>query len=286
MRNGNGSVYSAADVAYFANFDILDFEDGCAFECALWACVQAYSVKVTAGTTVQSYSPMASQGVFVDGVAPYYNGNFTISIDLNASFPEHRNVTGARDYRLDEVSYNGIRLFLEEFWTGNATGGVGGGEGSYSNDYDLVIFGVIGERNADEPGLTTWIENLALSLTNDFRSNGESDDARYDGTAYTLHVKVVWAWLTLPVALVVLSLLYSGITIVRTARAAQRSGVEAWKGDVLNMLISDVEPSVRHVARGDAVMHQPGGLMDAIGSMTAVLGRSQGGRWIFGGSAA
>jgi hypothetical protein len=124
--------------------------------------------------------------------------------------------------------------------------------------------------------LDPWIKRLALSMTNAFRtSSAAPSHPFYDGTSYQLGVSIRWQWITLPAALVLLSVLFLVVVMVQTAR----SPVAAWKGSPLATLFFDVEQEMRQNVVGQ--MDKYMGIEKAVGNVRVRLERRPGARWTF-----
>lgn len=77
------------------------------------------------------------------------------------------------------------------------------------------------------------IDNLATALTSHVRSLGTGDPVYGDMRLTHTFVRVRWAWLAYPVALVLLSILFLVSTIIKSARCADQ---EVWKSSPLALL--------------------------------------------------
>lgn len=120
--------------------------------------------------------------------------------------------------------------------------------------------------NATQYGqLDVLVKNIALSMTNVFRSAEPAQNVIYNGTASTLSVAIKWKWLTLPIILVAASLVLSLVNIVRT----YMSGIGAYKGSPLALLVCDVDPQIKAIARNKVDV--PNGLIRSIGNWKAYL---------------
>jgi len=111
----------------------------------------------------------------------------------------------------------------------------------FSSDMVITLFNM-----TDYSG---WIEQLALSMTNRFRSGGAistvsngTDQGYYAGTARSqeTYVHIRWLWLIYPAALVVAALVFVVATMVQT----HARGVRHWKDDPLALLCCRVDEEV------------------------------------------
>jgi hypothetical protein len=192
------------------------------------------------------------------------------------SLPPSFNPTPGEVYSLSSHYAYTIGYMLQVLL--NGTGGCGidsGADETRSSDAaDAIWYYTSRDPNA-------WINNLAMSMSNIVRTTvanvdeGESETPpspgdpifdQYHGTAYQLGIQVRWAWITLPVAAVVVSLAMLIYEMISTAR----SGVYPWKSSPLTLLLAELEPSLRQQVYLDD-MTEHGGLSRKIGRQRAVL---------------
>jgi hypothetical protein len=172
-------------------------------------------------------------------------------------------------YTVADIAAYELQKYMPSFFTGTA-GAPDGTRGiSYSNDFVEVIYNATVNMDLD-----ALVKNIALSMSNVFRTAEPAQDDVYNGTASALSVSAKWIWLTLPIVLVALSLLLSMINIVRT----YRNELGAWKGGPLALLVCDIDPQVKATALAN--MDVPDGLVKSIGNVKVVLAKNQGG-WVF-----
>jgi hypothetical protein len=274
---GTGAFYKASDPSrlYLANWDVggitdenLDWTEWnsstfVTYECALWACVQSYSASVQASTQTTLLHAEYPTIIGVQNSTNAYDVNGTFGNPLNSTNPN------GGQYTVASIAALMIQEYLVDFFNGTVY--APGSRGmSYSTDYIEVIYNAT--QYLDLDGLS---KNIAMSMSNVFRTAEPAQDDVYNGTAFTLSVAVKWQWLTLPIALVTASFLFLLVNVVRT----HRSQVGAWKGGPLALLVCDVDPGVKRVAREN--MDVPGGLVRSVGNRKAVLSRSERGGWVF-----
>jgi len=75
--------------------------------------------------------------------------------------------------------------------------------------------------------ITRHMERLATAMTNVMRSSSSRELARGDAFSRESYVKVRWEWLTLPLGLLFISLIFLGATVAKSAMERDRVGV--WK---------------------------------------------------------
>lgn len=107
---------------------------------------------------------------------------------------------------------------------------------TYSSDIAQRLYGI---NDYNE-----WIDQAALSITNDIRLRGSSssENQTYAGTTLFTRpfVKVRWAWLTFPAVLVSGSVLFLALNIVQS----RFDNVQAWKSSVLAMLFCTMDDDI------------------------------------------
>lgn len=256
------------DRLYIVNFDMFgapynsystgwDNKSTISSECALWMCVQTFNVSTRSAqqiqTVVSSYSDIDSN---LTEVTEY------IFKDLPANLhdTEHKNFT---------VDYEAWGA-LSAYFAGLVNGTVSLNLESQGFSSDVVEAIWNGTQNLDK-----WINNLATSMTNNVRTGSPISRPLYNGTAYQLGIKVRWVWIALPTAIVLFSLIFLVIIIIKTAR----SPVEAWKGSPLAFLFFDVDPDTKRTISSH--MHKVHGIENSVGGKRAVLMGQPGGSWTF-----
>jgi hypothetical protein len=248
-----------------APFGIFDWtvSDIQASSCQLWFCVNAYNISVynsnQSQTITQSFHEFEASNYFWNADRP--GGGFTGSKQF-LPLPSAMNPIPGVVYGMNTLSAEGFSNVFQSL----ATGSVTINESSFSADKDCVQ--AIWENSANPD---YWIQRVALSLTNSFRSGGARGSQlyqpqdHYNGTAYHTVFIIRWYWIILPGTMVVLSLLFLVIVITKTAR----SDIVSWKGSLLTFLLFSVDASIREAAAGTADLND--GFEDAVGHRTVVL---------------
>jgi hypothetical protein len=116
-----------------------------------------------------------------------------------------------------------------------------------------------------------WINNVATSLTNVVRSTNASSRPQYDGTVLGLAVQVRWEWLAFPAALVLMSIVFLVMVMIRTAH----SPIQSWKGSPLTLLLFDIDDDTRKLAYDKVNIHH--GVRRAMGKTRVKLVEEKGG---------
>ncbi|KAI6715025.1 hypothetical protein JHW43_002391 [Diplocarpon mali] len=274
---------SAPDRAYVGLFDAIGvpwgeiFPDNAsiaATECGLWICAQAYNIShrngVQTHVTLANWSTMnpASAGPRGASSAAVV-GNRTL-----AALPASMNPAPGQNFSISGLSILSASKGLQAL-----DGTVAGGSGtkSYSTDFIQSIW-----NNTGGAGLDPWVKRLALSMTNNLRATAPApalaaNASFYAGTAYHTQYffAIRWEWLTLPILVVLASLLFLLASIVRSAR----SGVEVVKGSPLALLFSDIDRSIKERLAMTG-SHRCGGMRERAGKTRVVL-HAEEGKWLF-----
>jgi hypothetical protein len=271
VNSTRGAIYDSrrSDRLYIANFDVFgvsrqtlvwNWSEVVASECALWMCIQGYQVTTVSSRQIQSTIWTLSETE---------NSTFTGDINANITFsalPADKSLGVHANYTFLYRAYIGLTTFLSPLLTGNITFDTH--DETSSSDWTQAIWEA-------SPDLDQWINNLAVSMTNVVRAGTPALEPTYNGTAYQLGVSVRWWWLALPVAMVVLSLIFLIITIAKTTQ----SRVGAWKGSPLTLLFSDVQYEVKDKVSGQ--MNRCDGLQQTVGRTKVVLECQPTGNWMF-----
>jgi len=231
------SMYNESDHAYLWNALIYDATGRKnppvqAHACALWICMQAYNTSVTAGvasqTTVATWNkstidPSSETWVNMTEI-PYADFNMPSPASYGISLPAIRALINRFDFyeAPNTVTYqvNPVDHLNAHF---------------FSSDVVITLFNVT--------DYSAWIDQLALSMTNRFRSGGNVSDGLatdyYTGTALSqeTYVHIRWLWLIFPAVLVGASIVFVVATIVQT----HLRGVRHWKDDPLALLCCTVD---------------------------------------------
>ncbi|KAL2060391.1 hypothetical protein VTL71DRAFT_9786 [Oculimacula yallundae] len=275
--NGQGAIYNSSDDnrRYLANWDLGGVNSSLYLpdswnrttyksqECALWVCVKSYSAIVQG--THQVTTEIAEWSTIID------RGNYTSGHKVNSTFgnPLHDLNPGGRNYSVTDQAIGQINIFMSGFFNGNVympgMHGIG-----YSNDF-IELFYNATMHNA----LDAFVKNIAMSMSNVFRTAEPAQDDYFNGTASTLSVVIRWRWMAIPIILVALSVIVSAINIVRT----YKTGVGAWKGSPLALLACDIDLQLKYVAAVN--MDVPNGLSKSIGGSKVVLTKDDQAGWIF-----
>lgn len=270
--NGTNHPINSLDRAYFSVFDILSATSvngasvtTTANECALWFCLQRYSISVTDGHTNETMLSNWSSTNFEYGTSSH--GAQYSFVDI----PVHMNVNNVTTYAVSQEALSVLRTFIASLTLGTVT--INSNTLSYSSDWIEATW----NGTSDLP---TWMATLIQSMTNEFRSHGTVRNPRsteYNGGATQLapFIRVQWLWLIYPGLLLFGSLYFLGHTILTGAH----DGVSVWKSDALPMLFCRIDTRIHDKVRDG--MDVPNGLEERVGHTRVALYRGQRGEWTF-----
>ncbi|KAJ2990716.1 hypothetical protein NUW58_g2815 [Xylaria curta] len=109
--------------------------------------------------------------------------------------------------------------------------------------------------------LSMTAKNIADSITHVIRTNRNATSAEGTAWAQDTIVRIQWAWLSLPIALVLLGALF----LVAVAIATKRSGMPLWKSSLLPYLFHGVDDW----EEGDTLNKMRSGLLEEMRAMEA-----------------
>ena len=260
-----------ADKLYVSNFELVGMPAGTqldddrwqnksdsAYECALWACVQAFDTSQVNGNQKQVVRGTWDK-VDNSSIMEFY-GNISF-VDL----PADMNVPSDINFYFHELAKTAMINFFYSLFEGNITVNQGTQRGS--SDIVQALWNATGD-------IDTWMQNVATSLTNVVRAFDHVDSrADFDGTGYRLGYDVRWQWIILPAIIVSTSLLLLIIVIVRTAL----SDIYPWKGSPLVLLMMHVDS--RTAARANGTIERYNGIENSVGKSEMFLGKDGNGVW-------
>lgn len=238
-----------------------------ASECALWMCVQSFTVPEFYTTPSFSGQQMQLVNKSFSGIdaatrqahAPMNNISFI-------PLPDEMNPPPNQNFSISGLALLSLTEYFATMFEGNIT--LNQDERNPSSDPVQAIW-------AASADLNTWLQTVAGSLTNIIRTSSPANkNEMYNGTDYQLAHNVQWVWLTLPALLVALSVLILVTIMIKTAR----SPVQAWKGSPLAILFMIVDRGFRYGALEQLDRH--GGVEKRIGKTRVTLGREKDGSWV------
>ena len=275
VLNSPGSYYpkSQPDKLYLSNFEAVGMpartqmsDDSWqnhterAYECALWACVQAFETwQVNSNQTqIARYEwDKVDNSLTTDGRA-FENITF---VDL----PNYMNAPAGANFSFLGLAAYAMTTYFDTLFDGNIT--VNQGTQLSSSDVVQALWNATDDLDA-------WMKNVAGSLTNVVRSFDRAPErAGLDGTGYQLGYDVRWPWIALPAIMVGTSLLLLLVVMIRTAM----SDVYPWKGSPLALLFMNVDYGT--AARANGQIERYDGIEDSVGKCEMSLGKDANGLW-------
>lgn len=231
-------------------------------ECALWMCIQTY--KTTINSTIQHQEILSTydnvnigyHNLNVSGI-PFDGGSYYDFPELPSETPSDKN----NGFSVNLWAYLALQQYIHKSMQGSVYWNA---SQHFSNDLIRGIWN--GTTNPH-----TWINNVALSMSNVVRSTNTSSRPEYNGTALALTIRIRWEWLTIPAILVVTSIVFLTMVVTQT----MYSPVQSWKGSPLTLLLFDVDQDTRKLAYGHLEEHK--GALKAVGDQRVQLLEVEGG---------
>ena len=202
------------------NMTIL-IEGPSAWDCVLFFCAKSYEAGETLGAYTESVLDTFDEPQW--RTLPYAGGPFAFDVPADSL-----TTIGAQN-RTFELGAD------SEFVTLGTVGStLSGSGGSDSGDVETFTSNVaegFNNRISATVHPPDVVANVADALTNAMRTlSGQT----VTGTAYAteLHVRVEWPWLILPLVMIVLALVFLGLTVLQS----KRSDVPYWRSSVLAVM--------------------------------------------------
>jgi hypothetical protein len=214
-------------------------------ECVLAWCAKTIESSYAFGTynetvtstyvnTTSGPFPWTSVPVELEGSSA---GTMTIyAEDINVTPPSStRNLTSGvvynETYHLSNTTASNVIIIFDDFFPSYYSAATSTEKPMlrYKNFPDGPSFRELAFNPLSAPNnITRHMERLATAMTNVVRSSDESNDM-LGGKAYNEenYVSVRWEWLTLPIGLLLISLVFLSATVVKSAMERDRVGV--WK---------------------------------------------------------
>ncbi|KAK0629998.1 hypothetical protein B0T17DRAFT_206942 [Bombardia bombarda] len=270
----NGTVHpiESTNRAYFSVFDMLSLTKAAGQdvavtgnECALWFCIQSYSVSVSDGKQNETVEGTWSTTTLQHGSG--IRGTEYVFVDV----PEGLNTDNGTRYSVTHEAMTALRGFMAGVTSGTVSADVNVVD--YTSDWVEAMW------NATN-SLQDWISTFADCMTVEIRQNGKTSGqqtSKYNGSAVRLapFIRVKWHWMIYPGVMILLSIYFLFHTIIVSAR----DGVSVWKGGALPMLFCRVDDNIHdHVADG---MDVPDGLEERVGHIRIAMYRGENGQWGF-----
>lgn len=193
-------------------------------ECVLYFCVQTYNVTVK--NSKAHYEVISSWYNETDPVLPEQHGNPDRTLHRPNDQPSLDN--SGRDFTIHNRTYGTALWYLNKTLSGTVVTRVSE-VNSDNNQVDDVLAAM---QHSDNVG--DMMNNFVTSFTNRMRAMANDTDNKVQGTALISvpYVRVQWAWLSLPILLMVLSLVF----LVATSIITKKSNIPVWKTSTLAVI--------------------------------------------------
>jgi len=233
-------VYNITSIAFrnvqnpIADFTVMsNGGNQTAVECLLQYCVQTFNTTVVDGisnTTVVKSQTAASLGITLPTFGDEVD-EVSVEFDFNSN-----NMTLSIPSSSGNVSYGSpvSTIFALQTWLGAKLPGYIDVNQYLITSDSASTFSAAAATGNYIASIGNVLENIAAAMTNEMRES--SGSINIHGTTYEniAYINVDWKWLTFPIALLVLGLIFLVATIVKS----QFSSVGIWKGStVATMLI-------------------------------------------------
>ncbi|KAI4089333.1 MAG: hypothetical protein LQ344_005465 [Seirophora lacunosa] len=188
-----------------------------------------------------------------------YNSSMTSSVmntallgtDIDLDWQTSHEILEGRGFGTVTVTHDGERFWMSvlnqkslydylsiQTFTGTASSSV---LTATQNDVVGAISESLYKDGAGIRGLSALLDNLAVSMSNALRT---TTDLGYNvsgtSTSFEVYIDIEWVWMVVPIATVILSLIFLLVTI----RLSRRSKIPAWKSSLLAVLLG-LSPQTR-----------------------------------------
>ncbi|EFW15362.1 conserved hypothetical protein [Coccidioides posadasii str. Silveira] len=207
------------------NYYDWDFYIGAnALECAIRFCVLSVNTTVTQG---QPHTELTEVRTNASHRNPFTLSKVWFELWLE---PEDQDMA----YIIPQGSREAITTWTYDVFNGTSTQG-SRARNLYTSDVAQVFAAAMQMRPRSErkTAVSNIMRNIASSMTNNIRTYGDGDFAMGSSLSAEVFVSVQWEWLTLPLALIGLSL----IVLVSPIVKARRLGAKVWKSSSLAILL-------------------------------------------------
>lgn len=275
-------VVDATCRPYGTKWNLFAYDPPTAQQCGLWLCLQARQIQTVNGSQTETIVvlPQDSNQYGYEGsfVMPPTNIAALNSFFDNNTFGFTNKFTDGLDCGLTANNVHSGTLNDNSLFTGSIDINF-----ASPNTYvgsSAVMIKVKQQLNITSD-LNPWIQRVAKSLTNTLLANAAnltaSGNATFVGTVQTAEAifEIRWAWLTLPIAMVVLSSIFLLLIIIKTARAH----VPTWKGSPLALLFCGVDKDI--VVLAEHALDRANEIVEKVGRTPMALRRDETGGWSF-----
>ncbi|KAL9109886.1 MAG: hypothetical protein Q9187_008116 [Circinaria calcarea] len=205
-----------------------DYSPPKATECTLYFCVNTYEATVSVGvlneTVVSSWRNESGSGSDSDFYRDF-NSQYKLWPPLQQGALSQNS-----SYYIDRGTHRSLKLFVESQFYGEIS------TAPFLLPSTDSVQAFMGLSNYD-----ALMSSIALSMTNNIRKQS-NNTVKVPGDAWRTEafIHVAWAWLTLPIVLVIFTLVF----LVTTIWQSSDRGSRLWKTSTLPLLYHGLEPGL------------------------------------------
>lgn len=230
----------------------------------MWVCIKAYHTHVLDGVMQQQLVATLNDSVLEE------RNNAHLDEYVFPNLPTEMNAALNSRYSVTTRSVETMNKFMSYMM-----------EGTYEKSFEIVNFSSDWTEavwNA-VPEMSSWIEKMTMSLSNEFRQHGQVRDPNnndYEGkaTQMTDFIHVKWPWILYQPFFLFLALYY----LVATILASARDDVAIWKNDAMPMLFTRIHSDIEVLGHEKIDKHRG---LDHLGKHGVALTKSTDGGWTF-----
>jgi hypothetical protein len=234
-----------------------------ATECALWYCIKEYNVSTSLGQQRET-------------IVRTWDANETNIVTPQRDLYAESSTDAEQKFGISMDNAYGIQMKLEQRLGGTAWAEPTG-KLEFETDSAHSMF-------ASHDNLTGWVNNLADSITNAMRTQGDTVPVsleEYRGTAFSTEafIHVRWIWIAFPCAMVMGGIVNLAGTIWQTDRA----NVLAWRSDPLAPLLMTLSRDTDAEGKEDEAIfiRKNGAVQESIRNRRVHLRKDVQGLWKF-----
>jgi len=221
-----------------------------ALQCGLAACIQTLSSSVINGYLSENITASTTNGIIVDISGGNTDSNIPISLTsptTNTTFTLAMGAKLALESWFSDLFRNGsaarnAQALNQSITDGNVivnlTVGVSSGETFFDTDIVTAFYWNYYEYPS---GIPLLMEDLAVSMTVAMRSFAGAVPHAGLAMSYESFVQVRWAFITVPVVIVVLTAIFLAAAVWRS----EQSRTKLWKSSALAMLFHGLDADTR-----------------------------------------
>ncbi|KAL9580095.1 MAG: hypothetical protein Q9212_004696 [Teloschistes hypoglaucus] len=253
-------------------WDTLDYVDDhkeelIALETTLSLCLYSYNTTTTYGVTNTKQVGKEINLNWQTGTG--------LQPDKKTSFETVKTTGGSDTFWMSRLNVDSFNKYLSiQIFQGSARyrpATVDGGGNSTSSDAVRVVADSIYGSPPGLRGLSATMDNLAVSMTNGLRNTSDVPNTiSGTSTRFDVYIQIEWGWMAVPIAAVILSLVFLLLTI----SMSRRNRIPAWKSSPLALMYG-VEAELRkELGRLGRPLD-----MEAEARGTEIRLEAEGGRW-------